>query len=175
MAKDDDTEHDEQDEKDDEKDTAGKGSEKDADAGVPPAVRAALRKANKEAETYRRKLQELEDRDKSETDKLKDRVTVAEKRAEEAEARALRLEVAAEKGLTLTQAKRLVGSTKEELEADAAELLESFGGSNGNGGAKPPAGKPKEKLRPGQVPDASEEPDIDKVADLVYRQARGGL
>jgi len=101
---------------------------------------------------------------------------VAEKRAADAEARALRLEVAAEKGLTLAQAKRLVGSTKEELEADAAELLESFGASNGNGGGvKPPAGKPKEKLRPGQVPDASEEPDMDKVADLVYRQARGGL
>lgn len=184
MAKDDDTEHDDQDDaKDDDKDT-GKGSDKDAGDGVPPAVRAALRKANKEAETYRRKLQELEDRDKSETDKLKDRVTVAEKRAEESEARALRLEVAAEKGLTLSQAKRLVGATKEELEADAEELLESFGGkANGdgkagdNGGRKPPAGKPKEKLRVGHVPDAEddEDADIDKLADAVFKQARGGL
>lgn len=175
MAKDDDTEHDE---KDDEKDT-GKGSEKETEDGVPPAVKAALRKANKEAETLRLKLKELEDRDKSDTDKLQDRVTVAEKRAEEAEARALRLEVAAEKGLTLTQAKRLVGSTKEELEADAEELLESFGGAAGgnpdNGGRKPPTGKPKEKLRPGHVPDATEEADADKVADLVFKQSRGGL
>jgi hypothetical protein len=175
MAKDDDTEHDE---KDDEKDP-GKGSEKETEDGVPPAVKAALRKANKEAETLRLKLKELEDRDKSETDKLQDRVTVAEKRAEEAEARALRLEVAAEKGLTLTQAKRLVGSTKDELEADADELLESFGGAAGgnpdNGGRKPPPGKPKEKLRPGHVPDATEEADADKVADLVFKQSRGGL
>lgn len=178
MAKDDDTEHDE---KDDEKDP-GKGSEKETEDGVPPAVKAALRKANKEAETLRLKLKELEDRDKSDTDKLQDRVTVAEKRAEEAEARALRLEVAAEKGLTLTQAKRLVGSTKDELEADADELLESFGagagGANGGGkgSVKPPAGKPKEKLRPGHVPDAEDDDeDMDKVADLVFKQARGGL
>ena len=167
---DDDTEHDDNTENED----ADKGSGKEPD-GIPPAVKAALRKANKEAETYRLKLKELEDRDKSETDKLKDALTVAEKRAADAEARALRLEVAAEKGLTLAQAKRLVGATKEELEADAQELLESFGASNCSSGAKPPAGKPKEKLRPGTVPDASDEPDIDKLADSVFKQARGGL
>lgn len=176
MAKDDDNEHDE-----DEQDTGGKGSEKEPDDGVPPAVRAALRKANKEAETYRLKLKEIEDRDKSELEKERDAKTVAEKRAEEAEARALRLEVAAEKGLTLRQAKRLAGSTREELEADADELLEDLGGasgSNGNGdsgGRKPPPGKPKEKLRPGHVPDATDEPDADKVAELVFKQSRGGL
>lgn len=163
---------------DDAEDTGAedKGSAKEPD-GIPPAVKAALRKANKEAETYRLKLKELEDRDKSETDKLKDSLTVAEKRAADAEARALRLEVAAEKGLTMAQAKRLVGETREELEADAVELLESFGATgNGAGGAKPPAGKPKEKLRPGHVPDGDGgEPDMGKVADLVFQQARGGL
>lgn len=40
----------------------------------------------------------------------------------------LRLQVALENGLTAFQAKRLVGSTKEELEADAAELKTSWGG-----------------------------------------------
>lgn len=39
----------------------------------------------------------------------------------------LRVEVAVEKGLTPKQAARLQGSTKEELEADADDILETFG------------------------------------------------
>lgn len=38
----------------------------------------------------------------------------------------LRAEIAAEKGLTLKQAKRLSGTTREELEADADDLLDTF-------------------------------------------------
>ncbi|GAA0641178.1 hypothetical protein GCM10009548_01690 [Streptomyces malaysiensis subsp. malaysiensis] len=45
----------------------------------------------------------------------------------------LRLRVAMDKGLTTAQADRLRGSTKEELEADADELVKLFGGS-GQGG-----------------------------------------
>ena len=60
----------------------------------------------------------------------------AAKRAEAAEARALRHEVAAAKGLTPAQAKRLAGTTKEELEADADEILADFA----------PAKKPSDKL-----------------------------
>jgi hypothetical protein len=93
---------------------------------VPPEVKAALRKANKEAETLRLKLQEFEDRDKTEAQKLADRAESAERRAADVESRALRLEVAFEKGLTPGQAKRLVGSTREELEADADEVLRDF-------------------------------------------------
>ena len=40
---------------------------------------------------------------------------------------ALRLQVALDKGLTSLQAKRLVGTTQEELEADADELLKAWG------------------------------------------------
>jgi len=83
----------------------------------------ARAKANAEAAS---KLQQFEDRDKTEAQKLTERAEAAERRAAEVEARAIRLEVAAEKGLTPAQAKRLVGSTREELEADADELLETF-------------------------------------------------
>jgi hypothetical protein len=93
---------------------------------VPPEVRRALNKANKEAETLRLKLQEFEDRDKTEAEKVAERAQSAEDRAAQAESKALRLEVAFEKGLTPAQAKRLVGSSREELEADADELLETF-------------------------------------------------
>lgn len=63
---------------------------------------------------------------KTEAQKAVERAEAAEKRAAETESRALRLEIAAEKGLTPAQAKRLVGSTREELEADASELLDTF-------------------------------------------------
>jgi hypothetical protein len=101
-------------------------STEQAKTDVPPEVKAALRKANKEAETLRLRLQEFEDRDKTEAQKLAERADAAEARANELETRALRAEVAAEKGLTSAQAKRLVGATRDELEADAAELLETF-------------------------------------------------
>ena len=80
-------------------------------------------KANADAAT---RLAQFEDRDKTEAQKLNERAEAAERRAAEVEGRALRLEIAAEKGLTPAQAKRLVGSTREELEADADELLETF-------------------------------------------------
>lgn len=76
--------------------------------------------------TAAEKLAAFEDRDKTEAQRLTDRADAAEKRATELEARALRLEVAAEQGLNAAQAKRLVGATREELEADAKELLETF-------------------------------------------------
>lgn len=93
---------------------------------VPPEVAKALRAANKEAEKLRLELKAFQDRDKTDAEKLAERAAAAEKRAEETEARALRLEVAAEKGLTLRQAKRLSGATRKELEADADELLEDL-------------------------------------------------
>lgn len=93
---------------------------------VPPEVRRALNKANKEAEALRLKLKEFEDRDKTEAERVAERAKDAEDRAAQAESKALRLEVAFEKGLTPAQAKRLVGTSREELEADADELLETF-------------------------------------------------
>jgi hypothetical protein len=80
-------------------------------------------KANAEAA---QKLQTFEDRDKTEAQKLTERAEAAEKRAAQIEGRAMRLEVAAEKGLTPAQAQRLVGETREQLEADAEALLEMF-------------------------------------------------
>lgn len=93
---------------------------------VPPEVKRALAKANKEAETLRLKLKEFEDRDKTEAERLAERADAAEKRALDMETAAMRLEVAAENGLTPAQAKRLVGTTRDELEADAKELLATF-------------------------------------------------
>lgn len=105
---------------------------------------SALRRRLKELEAAKAKLDELEAAGKSEADKLRDQLAAAEKAAQEAELRALRLEVAADKGLTPSQAKRLVGSTLEELEADADDLLADFQPAKGAVEAKP-----TENLRPG--------------------------
>ena len=107
-------------------------------AEAPPEVKRALNKANKEAEQLRLKLKEYEDRDKTEQQKLAESQAAAEERAVAAELRASRLEVAAEKGLTPAQAKRLVGATREELEADADEILKDFPAAPGRSASPRP-------------------------------------
>lgn len=84
--------------------------------------RAARRAAEKELAKYRKAEQDKADAEKGEAEKR----AAAEARAEAADLRALRVEVAYEKGLTPAQAKRLVGSTREELEKDADEILVDF-------------------------------------------------
>lgn len=115
--------------------SAGSSEQRSEDKGgdVPPEVKRALAKANKEAETLRLKLKEFEDRDLSEQQKLEKRAAEAEARATDLEKDNLRYQVAADKGLTPKQARRLVGNTREELEADADELIEDIKGSGSNG------------------------------------------
>ena len=71
---------------------------------------------------------------------LEDRVAEIERTAKESEERALRAEVANAKGLTPSQAKRLVGSTREELEADADELVKDIGAQRKNNNVSPREG-----------------------------------
>jgi hypothetical protein len=98
----------------------------DAGKKALEAERRNARAAAKERDALAARLKEFEDRDKSEATRALERAEAAEKAAAAAEARALRLEVASEKGLTPAQAKRLVGETREELEADADELVATF-------------------------------------------------
>jgi hypothetical protein len=122
-------------------------------------------KANADAA---KRLAELEDQGKSEAEKLTTRLTEAEKRVASAEARALRLEVAASKGLSAAQAKRLVGTTKEELEADADEILEAFPAKSG--ATPPPSDRPVADLRGGTDPTTEPvEMNPAKLAESVPR------
>ena len=110
---------------------------------VPPEVAAALKKANKEAETLRLKLKAIEDRDLSETEKLTARLTEAEKRAEKAEKASLRFRVGNAKGLPARLTERLQGDTEEEMAADADALLAEMkprkGGGDWDAGTRTPA------------------------------------
>lgn len=160
---------------------AGEGAGENNIDDLPEWARAAITKANKEAAGFRtkvreleplaKKAQELEDAGKSDADKLNARAADAEKRAQEAELRVLRLEVAADKGLSPAQARRLVGGTKEELEEDADDLLATFGGSKSDDadGTKPPSRRPKERLKAGGEPEEEPEPDTDKILAKVPR------
>ena len=126
----------------DDGDSAGDTDSTAASAEDIKKMQSALRKANKEAETFRLKLKEIEDRDKSETEKLTERTRELEGSLTSAEQRALRLEIALDKGIPKSIASRLQGNTRQEMEADADELLKTLG-SNGkkhsssfDGGAK---------------------------------------
>lgn len=132
------------------------------------AERKRAREAEKQLADMQTKLKELEDKDKSETEKLREQVATLTEQHTAATAAALRAQVAIDKGLTAAQAKRLVGTTKEELVADADELLTTFGG--GSGGTKPPTRQPREALRGGSDPtETPDNTDPAKLAESVPR------
>lgn len=70
------------------------------------------------------KLAEIEEANKTEAEKNAERLAAAEAKAAELESRALRSEVAADKGVPSSL---LTGSTREELEASAEALIEFRG------------------------------------------------
>lgn len=76
------------------------------------------------------KFDEIDAQSKSEVEKATEKAAAIERERDQAQARLDRLEVALEKGLSPSQAKRLVGNTREELVADADELLKDLGDSN---------------------------------------------
>ena len=93
---------------------------------IPPEVKRALQKANKEAETLRLKLKDWEDRDKTDAQKIQEERDALKVERDQLALQSLRRDVAEDKGLTPAQARRLVGSSREEMEADADDLLETF-------------------------------------------------
>lgn len=134
------------------------------------AERRAKREAEQKAKDLEARLKELEDKDKSEGEKLAAKLAAAEKDAADAKAAVLRYEVAGEKGLTPAQARRLVGTTKEELLADADDFLEALKPAGGGSGGPAPS-KPKEDLKGGGDPDeAPVVVDPSKLAESVPRR-----
>lgn len=87
----------------------------------------------KDYEQIKSELQALQDKDKSELEIANRAATEHLSRAEQAELRALRLEVAVAKGVPLAQAGRLVGTSREELEADADVFLADYSSPSGDG------------------------------------------
>ena len=159
------------------------------------ALRAELASLKTDVEKWRKHSRKHEDENKRlRADLAKatggdqpdpEKLAAAERRAEEAELRAMRMEVAADKGLSAKQAKRLQGATREELESDADELLADFKPATGKttedkddetdpaGGdtSTGPGRKPAVDLKGGGNPatEPPEETDPRKIAEKVGR------
>jgi len=86
------------------------------------AFKARARKAESEAKELAARVKEFEERDLSEQERLAKTAEEARVAAERAESENLRLRIAVEKGLPIDLADRMVGKSREELEADADEL-----------------------------------------------------
>jgi hypothetical protein len=84
-------------------------------------------KRAKENKAAADRLSEMEESSKTEAQKLADRAAKAETELNELRLASLRSDVALEKGLTAAQARRLIGETREELEADADLFLADLG------------------------------------------------
>lgn len=138
------------DDKPDPADDKPQGELGDAGKKALDEERKARREAEKRAKEFEARLKEIADRDKSETDKLRDQVATLTKERDELNLKVLRHEVAMTKGLTPAQAKRLAGSSREELEADADEILEAF--PTQGGVTPPPSRKPAAELQGGGDP-----------------------
>ena len=121
-------------------------------------------KLKKDAEELARKDETAADKLKRENEELT--AKLAKGTEDSAEKRALRLEVAIDKGLTLIQAERLLGATKEEMAADADKLVESFGGSGK--GEEEDSGSPSRQPR--RLHSAGD-PDPAAGAEVSYEQA----
>lgn len=76
----------------------------------------------KALEAANSRLREIEDRDKSEAEKATERAAESDRRAIEAEAKLLRLEVAATRQFRASAVDLLTGTTREEIEASADRL-----------------------------------------------------
>lgn len=110
------------------------------------AENAATRKKAQEAFA---RLEELELRDKTEAEKAAAKATKEQQRADAAEARLARYEVATDKKVPAEAVEFLQGNTREELEASADKLLElvksgttSNDSPNFDGGPREPAPEP---------------------------------
>lgn len=136
----------------------------DAGKKALDALRAELKEARAELKAVKErdplkelltKLGQSQDPGTDPAKALQDRIAAMERKAAEAESRALRAEVAQAKGLTAAQARRLQGSTREELEADADDLLASFPAPQGDGKVGTPRPDPSQGARgsgaPGQL------------------------
>jgi predicted RNase H-like nuclease (RuvC/YqgF family) len=91
-----------------------------------------------ERDDLKTKVDEVARKDETEVERLRREVQERDEKLQQrgnddTNIEVLRLRVALKKGLSETQAKRLVGKTEEELEADADDLLASFGGSGSSG------------------------------------------
>lgn len=136
----------------------GQDAEQDDEAFDADKAREKIRKANSEARNLRKRAADAEAKAK-EAGENGEKVTALE-------AENLKLRVALKHGLPENIAKRLQGTTEEELLEDAEELMGAFETR------KPPTNQPREKLRGGGNPTVEPsliDSDPDKFAERIFK------
>lgn len=133
------------------------------------------------------KFDEAERAKMSELDQHKSTAATEKARADKAELDLARLTVGMEHGLTVAQAARLSGSTKEEIEADGPKLAAELGITKADPAADPavdpetppekditgntrrPTQQPVVTPRGGTDPSSEPDPDLDKIVAEIPR------
>lgn len=147
-------------------------------------IQADVTKLTGEKTALQKQVDDVARKDESEVDRLKrENADLIAKGADTGKdsVEVLKLTVALEEGLTATQAKRLVGTTHEELTADAKDLLTSFGGNGSNGEGDDdgddkgnPSSRPKRKLTNNADPNPDGDKDFDPDA-IIAKHYSGNL
>ena len=151
-------------------DEAAEDQQQDQPASEQPESQEDDRDDSWDPERAKRKISKVN----SENRTLRERATKAEEKAASVDdltrqntdlsTANLRLEVGYELGLPLSLAKRLQGSTRDEMVADAEALVELVAPK------RPGTRRPAEDLRPGGQPDAEpEETDLSKLGERMFR------
>lgn len=132
-------------------------------------VRGDLAQAQAARDELKGKVTEFENAGKSESERLTGDRDSWKGRAETAEGKLRRLEIGLEKGLTPAQCARLVGTTEDELKADADAFLAEL--PQRSSGQAPPTRRPAERMPTGGSEPEQQEPDEDpfKVAARIRR------
>ena len=156
------------------------GDQQLGDAGLK-ALQAERARAAKAEADLKALQKQIEDSQKSADQKAAEALAAAQTQANEAAAKALRYEVAAEKGLDLALAARLTGSTREELEADADKLMALIPKAPETSPPAPPVGPTVPGSQPGGTPPPAlvTQSDLDALAaagkyDEINRLRREG-
>lgn len=123
-------------------------------------------RANKVADDLAAFRKQIEDKDKTEQQRLNDALTDAQNAANAARADALRYKIGLQHNLPAAWIPRLQGATEDELAADAAELAKSLPPT---GGQQPPKGptKPLGPLQPGGANPPTDEPTAVDGNDVI--------
>lgn len=130
-------------------------------------LRTEKTQAQQDRDTFKGKVEEFENAGKSETERLTGDRDTHKSRADTAEGKLMRLEIGLDKGLTPAQCARLVGSTEDELKADADKFLAEL--PSGSGQA-PPSRRPRERMPSGgSDPEEPADEDPEKIAARVGR------
>jgi hypothetical protein len=118
---------------------------KQFDAEYVRKLRGEAAAHRKEAQEAKARVEEFENAQRSELERASAKTTKAEQRAAQAEAKLLRFEVATEKQVPPKLVALLTGTTREELEAQAALILDNAKPADPDfdGGPREPAGPAK--------------------------------